>query len=264
MTVAGRRVQLVSLGSGERRPLLLVHGLGGRWQNWLANIPRLARTRQVVAVDLPGFGRSQMPLEPISIEGWTQALDRVCDLLELEAPAIVGHSLGGLVATELALRFPQRAGALVLVDAATLTPVQLRARTARIAVEGASRLIASLPRGAITRPRARHLAYAGVIRHPTLIARDLLYELGGETHPPGTLQALAALAAHDIAGELAQITAPTLIVHGTGDVLIPAQDSERLAALLPESRLELFADTGHMPMVERPVRFNDLLEDFLA
>src|ERR1039457_3620777 len=61
VTVDGRRVHLVDIGSGSETPVLFVHGLGGRWQNWIENIPRVSRTRRVVALDLPGFGRSQVP-----------------------------------------------------------------------------------------------------------------------------------------------------------------------------------------------------------
>jgi len=263
VTVDGRRVHLAALGDGERRPLLLVHGLGGRWQNWLANIPRLARQRRVVALDLPGFGRSQMPLEPVSIAGYARALDRVCDLLELDEPAVAGHSLGGLVASELALRFPRRVGALVLVDTATLLPGELKPRAAHLALQLASLLTGMLPSGPIARPRARQLAFAGVIRHPTLIAPELLYELTGGAHAPGGLAALNALAAHDIDGELREIAAPTLIIHGRDDLLIAAADAERLATLIPGAELEIFENTGHMPMLERPTRFNDAVERFL-
>ncbi|MGA2469628.1 MAG: alpha/beta fold hydrolase, partial [Solirubrobacteraceae bacterium] len=114
MTIDARRVHVCEAGSGEQTPLLLIHGLGGRWQNWLENIPRLAEHRRVVAVDLPGFGRSQLPVEPISIAGYARTLDRVCDLLELDAVIAVGNSLGGLVATELALREPARVAGLAL------------------------------------------------------------------------------------------------------------------------------------------------------
>src|ERR1039458_3686219 len=61
VTVDTRRVHLVDLGSGAGTPVLFVHGLGGRWQNWIENVPRLAQSRRVVALDLPGFGRSQLP-----------------------------------------------------------------------------------------------------------------------------------------------------------------------------------------------------------
>ena len=156
VTVDGRRVHIASLGDGEARPLLLVHGLGGRWQVWLANLPRLAERRRVVAVDLPGFGRSQAPIEAISIGGYARTLERICDLLELDAPLVAGHGLGGVVAAELALRNSQCVGALALVAAMWLGPDQVRAQVAEMAFGLSGRLA----RAAIARPRARQLALA--------------------------------------------------------------------------------------------------------
>jgi pimeloyl-ACP methyl ester carboxylesterase len=266
MTVDGRRVHLVELGSAAGAAILLIHGLGGRWQNWLENIPRLAEDRRVVAVDLPGFGRSQAPTQPISIAGYARTLDRVCDLLELETPIVVGNSLGGLVAAEFALRFPARVGSLALVAAACLAPADLQPRAAQLAMLAGGRVASSLLRGpgaAMARPRARHILFATVLRHPTRIATDTLHELAGDARPPGTVAALAALGAHDISHELGTIRAPVLVIHGRNDMLIPCADAERLAAIIPDASLVIFEDTGHMPMVERPVPFNDALLRFV-
>jgi pimeloyl-ACP methyl ester carboxylesterase len=267
MTVAGRRVHLADRGSGEGPPLLLIHGLGGRWQNWLENIPRLAQHRRVVAIDLPGFGRSQMPTQPISIAGYASALDRVCDLLELDAAVVVGNSLGGLVATELALRFPDRTSALVLVAAACLAPAELSLHGAQLALSASRWITASLPNGTtsvLRRRRARHLAFASILRHPTRIATDTLYELAGGLRPPGTFQALSALSMHDITGELREIAVPSLVIHGREDMLIPHSEAEQLAGLLAGAELVSFEDTGHMPMVERPVPFNEAVLRFVG
>ena len=80
--------------------------------------------------------------------------------------------------------------------------------------------------------------------------------------PPGATAALAALRAHDISAELGAIGAPTLVVHGREDVLVPCADAERIAAMIPGAELLVFEDTGHMPMVERPVPFDDALLRF--
>jgi pimeloyl-ACP methyl ester carboxylesterase len=268
MTVDARRVHLADLGGARRgAPLVLLHGLGGRWQHWLENMPRLAERRRVVAVDLPGFGRSQMPLEPISIAGYARTLDRVCDLLELDAAVFVGSSLGGMVAAELALRSPERVAALVLVGAACLAPAELAAARTHVALDVLRRVTRALPRGVngtLTRPRARHLAFATVLRHPTLIATDMLFELTGADRPPGSLSALEALGAHEVRDHLAEIDVPTLVLHGRNDMLIPAADGEELATLIADARIDIFDDTGHLPMVERPARFNDALLDFIG
>jgi 2-hydroxymuconate-semialdehyde hydrolase len=70
--------------------------------------------------------------------------------------------------------------------------------------------------------------------------------------------------AHDIRDEIARLAVPTLVVHGRQDMLVPLADSQWLTAHLPDARLEVFEDTGHLAMVERPVRFNDALLRFAA
>ncbi|MGA2471410.1 MAG: alpha/beta fold hydrolase, partial [Solirubrobacteraceae bacterium] len=151
--------------------------------------------------------------------------------------------------------------------AACLAPGEISPIGSQLALAALARIAAALPRGAastLRRPRARHLAFATVIRHPTRLHTDLLYELAGGARPPGTLDALAALSAHPIRDQLGRITQPTLVVHGREDMLIPCSDSERLATLIAGAELHVFEDTGHLPMVERPVPFNDLLLRFVG
>jgi len=250
LTVDGRRVHVTALGSAAGRPMLLVHGLGGCWRTWLPTLPRLATTRRVLAADLPGFGRSQMPVAPISIAGYANALERVCDLFELEAPAIAGHGLGAVVAAELAVRHPERVGALALIDPSWPRVGELQATAAKLALTLTNRLVA--------RPRAKHLALAAAIRHPSRIAPDLLAQLGAGLRAPGAQAALAALLEHETA-RLHEIAIPTLIVRGANDRLAPAVDSERLGAEIARAQRETLTDCGHLPMIEHPRRFNELL-----
>src|SRR5438034_2452832 len=98
----GRRVRYVDLGSGDGPPIVLVHGLAGNWQNWLENLPRLARERRVVAPDLPGFGESDRPAERISMSGYGRAVDELCEHLGLGEVVVVGNSRGGVGGGETA------------------------------------------------------------------------------------------------------------------------------------------------------------------
>jgi pimeloyl-ACP methyl ester carboxylesterase len=265
VTIGGRRVHLVDIGTGAGTPVVFVHGLGGRWQNWLENIPRLAQQRRVVALDLPGFGRSQMPTEPISIPRYAATVDALCDLLELEAVTLVGNSMGGFIAAELALRFPRRVERIALVSAAAVSIADFNPVPASALFGALSRTplgTAVGTRALLARPRARHIAFATVVRHPTRIGTDMLAELAGGRGAPGFAPALAAMAQHDVRAELHQIEMPTLIVHGREDMLVPVADSIWLREQLADARLEIFEDTGHLAMVERPLRFNDALLAF--
>src|SRR4051794_6515318 len=119
--VAGRRVNVVEMGEGDP-PVVFVHGLAGSWQNWLENIPHFAAAgHRVVAFDLPGFGASELPGEKVSIAGYGRLVDTLLDGLGVGPAVLVGNSMGGFIAAEVAIQVPQRVERLVLVSAAGLT-----------------------------------------------------------------------------------------------------------------------------------------------
>jgi pimeloyl-ACP methyl ester carboxylesterase len=267
VTVAGRRVHLIDLGRGQGAPVLFVHGLGGRWQSWIETLPHVAAARRAVAFDLPGFGRSQLPIEPISIDGYAAVIERLCDLLELESVVLVGNSMGGAVATSAALRFPDLVERLVLVSPAAISLAGFNAAPAAAVMAALGRTPLGTPEGVrsiLRRPRARYLAFATLVRHPTRIATDTLSELVGGRGAPGLNAAIDAMIRCELGGELASITQPTLIVHGREDMLVPLSMSAWLCDRIPGARLEVFEDTGHLPMIERPASFNELLLEFAA
>jgi pimeloyl-ACP methyl ester carboxylesterase len=219
-----------------------------------------------VAIDLPGFGRSQMPRGEITIASYAAAVDRVCDLFELDSVALVASSMGGFIAAELALRFPARLERIALVSpvAAWMGEFDPGAAAAMLAALTRTRL--GTPEGIraiIARPRSRHLAFAMLVRHPTRIAADVLLELTGGQGAAGLSAALEAMLHHDLRSELGQVGVPALIVHGREDMIVPLADSIWLEQSLPNARLEVLEDTGHLAMVERPRHFNDALERFL-
>lgn len=266
--VAGRKLSYVDLGEGEGSPVVFVHGLSGCWQNWLENLPRLAQERRVVALDLPGFGRSRMPAEGITISGYARCVDELCERLDLGPVAVVGNSMGGFVGAELAICFPERAERLVLVSAAGISIRHLRVAPtltfARVGgIVGTAAGIRS--RAVVLRPRLRHLALGVVFRHPTRLRADLVYEqVARGAGRSGFAPALEALISCDFVDRLPEIGCPTLIVWGSDDVLVPVEDAHEFERLIPDSRKLILEDTGHCAMLERPQTFNRCLVEFLA
>ncbi|MGH2941779.1 MAG: alpha/beta fold hydrolase, partial [Solirubrobacteraceae bacterium] len=122
--VQDRWMNIVDVGSGP--PLIFIHGLSGCWQNWLENIPHFARDHRVIAVDLPGFGQSEMPAQDISISGYADAIDALMTELGIDSAQIVGNSMGGFIGAELAIQHPARLERLVLVAAAGLSIEDIR------------------------------------------------------------------------------------------------------------------------------------------
>jgi pimeloyl-ACP methyl ester carboxylesterase len=266
--IDGTAVNYVDIGSGERHPIVFVHGLGGQWQNWLENIPRAAQQRRVIAIDLPGFGVSPMPRDKITIPGYGRTVNALCDRLGLGVVELVGNSMGGFISAEVAIQFPQRVDRLILVSAAGITSADLDRRPVLTLGRIATALThwsAPLDHKIASRPKARHLALAFVARHPSLLKADLAYEgFFKGTGKPGFDDALLACLDYDFRERLPEIGVPTLIVWGEQDSIIPVKDAHEFDRLIPDSRLLVLAQTGHISMAERPVAFNDVMMDFLA
>ena len=116
----------------------------------------------------------------------------------------------------------------------------------------------------ITRPRLRHLTLSFIIRHPTRLRADLLYEIIRGAGKPGFMSAMEALMTYDFRDRLPEVGCPTLVVWGREDGLVPARDADEFARLIPDSRKVVLEETGHVPMLERPAAFNGCLADFLS
>jgi pimeloyl-ACP methyl ester carboxylesterase len=261
----GSRVNYVEMGEGP--PLVFVHGLAGCWQNWLENIPHFARNHRVIAIDLPGFGESELPQEDISIPGYGRFVDAFLGEIGVERAAIVGNSMGGFIAAEVALSHPARVDKLVLVSAAGVMTVRhleliFAKRMSRAFHAGSGRVIARR-QSIVRRRRLRKLLLYGVVRYPELLQPELVYEIASGGGKPGFLDAFKAILDYDFSDRLPEISRPTLIMWGRSDRIVPVGGAYRYEELIPDARRVIFEDTGHVPMIERPVLFNRLLEDFL-
>lgn len=266
--IHGRRVNYVDIGDGDMPPAVFIHGLGGCWQNWLENLPRLAQERRCIALDLPGFSGSEMPAEKISISGYAHAVCELGKKLGLEEPVdVIGNSMGGFIATEIGINHADFARRIVLCSAAGISITNLRRRpvltSARVAAAVTNFVIARRE-SMVKRPGLRHLLLAYVFRHPTLIDADLSYHVMTGSGSPGFLDALDALTDYDFRDRLGEVKVPVLLVWGREDNLVPVQDADEFERLIPNARKVVLEDTGHVAMLERPSTFNDLVVDFLA
>ncbi len=265
-------IELAPEQASDAQPLVFVHGLSGSWQNWLEQLPVFAAERRVITFDLPGFGHSPMPGQRLSIAGYARLIDELLAQLGVDAAAVVGNSMGGFIGAELAIAFPQRVERLVLVSAAGISTHEHRGSTRVLpAMRRAERILMASGAWAATRSdavarraRLRDAALGVVIRHPDRLPAALAAEQIRGAGKPGFVQGLEAVLDYAIRERLGEIACPTLIVWGERDRLINVRDADVFAELIPNSRKVVFDDTGHMSMLERPERFNPLLEQFLA
>ncbi|HEV7805570.1 MAG TPA: alpha/beta fold hydrolase [Solirubrobacteraceae bacterium] len=258
------------LDYGEGPPVILIHGLSGCWQNWLENIPQLAREHRVIAVDLPGFGQSEMPADPISVNGYADTIDALMEELGIDAARIIGNSMGGFTGAELAITYPARVERLVLVAAAglsiehirTVRESGLRHRAENVAFFYLGWL-ASRSTIVTRRSRLRSALLKIVAAHPSRLPAPLTMEQVMGSGKPGFSDALEAMCAYPIRDRLEKIACPTLIIWGEKDLLVPVKDATVFEQLIPDARKIIYKDTGHVAMMERPARFNADVDEFL-
>jgi pimeloyl-ACP methyl ester carboxylesterase len=270
ITLHGHRVTYTAAGT-KGPVVLLLHGIAGSSRTWDAVLPTLARTARVVAPDLLGHGESAKPRGDYSLGAYASGVRDLLTALGHDAATVVGHSLGGGVAMQFAYQFPERCERLVLVDSGGLgrevTPF-LRAVT--------------LPGAEVVLPVIAHRRVLDVARHigrftrwiPT---RPAMNEIGRgygslvDTHARAAF-VHTARSVMDVGGQRVDASdrlylateLPTFVVWGGRDSFIPVAHARHFADLVPTARVEVFENAGHFPHVDEPLRFANVLADFLA
>lgn len=251
-------------GSGD--PLLLVHGIGSSLRAWAPVLPALEEAHDVLALDLPGFGESP-PLaagEPSTIPSMADALERELDAAAIDTAHLVGNSLGGWLALELARR--GRARSVVALSPAGMWFGRENAY-ARIVLRS-SRAGARLARhwaGALTRTPARRAAllstfFSGPRR---LAAEEAAYAIRVLARAPAFDETLDWTLSHRAEG-LDEIRCPVLIAWGTRDRLLLPRQGRRFARRIPGAELRSLPGLGHLPMSDDPELVARTILDFTA
>ena len=246
-------------GSGP--PLLLIHGLGyARW-GWEPVLPGLAERFSVVLFDNRGIGESDAPPGPYTAAEMADDAVQVLEEAGIERAHVVGTSLGGMVALELALSRPERVDRLVL---ACTTPGGPRAHPMpHVTVALMAEATTLEPAVALRRFVENALAPATVEAHPELVERIMAHRLATAQQPLAWAAQAAAGAAFDAYDRLGALAAPTLVQHGDEDVVVDPRNADLLVELLPDARLERFPGTGHLFFWEAPGRFVESVGAFL-
>mgnify|MGYP002780639138 CR=1 len=247
------RVGLSVQGSGGV-PLLFLHGVGSERGAWAGQLERFGAERMAVAIDMPGYGDSEMgPGEGDGRTEFARAALAVLDALEVERAHVCGLSLGGVIALALHALAPERVASLVLADTFARHP------------EGAAILERSLA-------GAASLGMAGLAdtRADALLAqpadpgvRRAVVETMSRIDPAAYARAAEAVWLADQRREAAAVSCPTLIVYGSEDRITPPELSEDLKLLIPHAGLIEIAGAGHLPNLEQPAIFDRVLATFL-
>jgi pimeloyl-ACP methyl ester carboxylesterase len=267
---------------GRGAPVLFIHGLGSSgYLEWRFNLEPTAVRHRVYAPDLPGFGRSEKPRARYGIPYFTRFIERYMEGRGLRSAAVVGASLGGRVALELALKHPQRVSKLVLVNSLGLGRPSMRLTYGLITLPRVGETMMNVTRNAlnwvpaamIRRVAGRYVgASADLSRTMDDGYLDNLRELyAAEGYHDAYLATVRSLVTptalfgneYDVSGRLREIKVPLQLIWGADDPLFPLVHATRAHALVDNSRLAVIQGAGHTPQAERPEEFNRVLLDFL-
>jgi len=245
-------------GSGPQT-LLFLHGIGGNRDSFADQLPRLAKSWRVLAWDMPGYGASPA-IEPLSFEVLAEAVTAVLDAEKAEKAVIVGHSLGGMIAQEIAARFPARVAGLVLFA----TTAAFGGKDDKFKNDFLAQRLAPLEAGRSMPEIAEELTRGLFAPNPPEAARLRAIASMGAIAPDAYRAALRCIVNFNRAEDLARIACPTLVLAAQHDRLAPPKTMERMAERIPGARYRCIAGAGHLANFEMPTAFDVALDEFLA
>ncbi|MDQ2983846.1 MAG: alpha/beta fold hydrolase [Actinomycetota bacterium] len=253
--------------TGGRGPLILVHGLGGGAANWVELAPLLARRHRLLVPELPGHGGSSpLPAVP-NLNVYADRIGLLAEREGLTPAAVVGHSLGGVVALRLALRRPAAVNAVVLAGSAGISSRAARARFVLeiMGIVRPARRLSRFRSQFATHPRLRVLPLGHWLTSDpeALSPRAVEGFLGPPALHTDTVSAARALFADDPWDDLAHVGSPCLVLWGARDHQLPVSDAFDFARGLA-APLRLISDCGHLLIGERPEACADAIEQFVS
>jgi pimeloyl-ACP methyl ester carboxylesterase len=252
--VRGHKIAYYERGKGS--VVILIHGLGADSHHWAANIDELSPNFRVIALDQIGYGQSDKPLMRYTVENFSNYLHAFLLALKIPKASLVGSSLGGWVALDFTLRHPQMAEKLVLVDAAGLRP------TAALKWPEGGRKTLSPPN---TRwffdLMAANREWATTDLGPNAFERHVQ---NGDSYTVASSVAEMFTGREFEDKKLGKVHVPTLIIWGRDDMLIPLAMGEELHKGIAGSQMIVIDGTGHIPMVGKPMEFNEAVRKFLS
>lgn len=257
VTVFGAKISYIEAGDAAKPKVILLHGLGGNVAGWAFNVPALAQSYHVIAIDQIGFGKSDRPMLKYRVGTYVDFLDKFMAELKIEKASLVGNSLGGWVAALTAIKYPNRVEKLVLADAAGIKPSEVDLAQ-----------IYSLNYS--TRDEVRQLVKL-VFYNQTLFGSEAFIEQSMSVRVAAndgyTINSLIESIKRNedfLNGRLGEIKKPTLVVWGKQDGLLKLADGEQFKREIPGAELLVFDQCGHIPMIEKAPEFNKAVLAFLA
>jgi len=252
---------------GRGEPLILIAGMGADHRSWFPQIATFRRHYTVITFDGRGIGKTDRPPELYSFETLAEDVAGLMDVLSVESAHVLGESLGGIVAQETAIKFPQRGKRLVLANTSVGTGVEMELHPDLLKSYGQPQ---GLGQGEfdptkVDISRAMKAMIALSFNRPTYrLAMTLMATIYVRPSAfKGMAEQIKAISSYSTLDRLHLIQNPTLVITGTGDRIVPPRMSDVLAAGIPNARLVKVEGGSHALHVEMSRRFNQEVLNFL-
>ncbi len=248
-------------GTGE--PVVFIGGLGADTFLWFRQVPELSKQFQVIVFDTRGAGQSDKPEEPYTIKMFADDTAGLMNALKIEKAGIVGASLGGLIAQQFAITYPQMVSHLILVDTGFGGPHMAKPSILDVIPALFTMRRSGDPAKDITNMFALFTSKTWCQQHPDLLKQYVDWRVAHPQPPEAYNRQKAAVNTFNGEDLISQIKAPVLIVHGGKDKVVPVKNAHLLKAKLPQAQLVIFPEAGHAAPIQYAEEFNTTLAKFL-
>lgn len=247
--VNGLRVNYAVAGQGE--PVLLLHGWGSSIEPYRQLMELLSKKYTVIALDMPGFGKTEEPRQPMCVDDYVDFVLDFLKLFDIAKLSLVGHSFGGRVIIKMANRtLPFAIDKIVLIDSAGIKPQPSGKKTTRQTVYKIGKWFAT------RRPIAK--CFPGLLEKLRVKFGSADYAAAS----PMMRQCLVRVVNEDLSHLLPGIRPPTLLVWGENDTATPLTDGKKMEKDIPNAGLAVIRGAGHFSFVEQPVIFRNIMASF--
>jgi proline-specific peptidase len=258
---------------GKGHPVVLIHGIGGKKETWIAQIEALKNNFRVITFDLRGVGKSDRPNIPYTMEMLADDVKRLIEYLKIKSAHIIGRSLGGMIAQYFALHFPEKVDKLILMTTNPRVPDE---QGAELIKQGRINEIQQLkedPENSFWQKsrilfhkdfRRKMKKYPRKKFHGIFSANDLIKETTKNPSRTQDIENLTnTLRSHDILDEIHKIQNETLLISGSHDRLTPKSSMQEINDRIPNSRIKIIKNSGHFLHLSKAPKVNNLIIDFL-
>lgn len=245
--------------TGTGPAICLIHGFPLDSRMWDAIVPSLSKRYQVIAIDLPGFGDSSPPDSQISMRLFAEAVCTIFDTQQIDTACLVGLSMGGYVIWEFWKQFPDRVNRIVACCTRTASDSEVAARARRVT---AIKILEAGTEHYVKEMAGRIISETSRKNDPHLF-EQVVFQMGKASAQSVAATLIALAERPDRTACLPHISIPILVVGGEDDRITPAEEMRYWASQLPHVQIQFIPGCGHLPPMEYPQKFSELLLDFL-